>query len=241
MYHSTKRDEHFTEMLCHWGKHGKKPLIVAAVGSETTIEAIRRLEVAGVLAFPSFWQAVKAVDILAQRTEFLRRMESSKSIVSVTNNGHTEPELGLEPGKPLAEDEVKAILRKRGISTPDSVVLTGGELPAEIPFPFPHVVKIRSSDVLHKTELKGVALNITNQEILQKTVEEMRSLFPGKDLLLERMEPGGLEIIVGLIEDSTFGLSLCAELAASWRSYTRMWLFGRFPLIVLMPTACCAT
>lgn len=205
MYHAAKRDEHLTERICYWGKHGKKPLIVAAIGSETTMQASRQMEAAGVLALPSFWRAVKAVDVLAQRAEFLRQVNSRKEIVSVPNSSELSsvPLLGI----PLAEDEVKAILRQRGVSTPDSIVLSKGQL-TEIPLPFPLVVKIRSADVLHKTELKGVALNITDLEILKQTVTEMSSRFPGEDLLVEGMEAPGVEIIVGLIEDGTFGLSI---------------------------------
>ncbi len=233
MYHNAKKGDKFTERLCHWGKQGKKPLIAAAIGSETTIRAIRQMEAAGVLALPSFRRAVKAVDLLAQRAEFLRRENSpgqSVSMVSVPGKVDTEQAFVPKPGIPLAEDEVKAVLRKRGICTPDSIVLPGGELPAEIPFPFPHVIKIRSSDVLHKTELKGVVLNIKNPETLEKTVKEMRSRFPGQDLLMERMEPSGVEIIVGLIEDATFGLSIMCGIGGILAELYRDVTFRRVPI-----------
>ena len=87
-------------------------------------------------------------------------------------------------------------------------MLPEGQFLTKIPFPFPLVVKIRSVDVPHKTEIKGVELNITNSEALEKTLAEMRSRFPGQDLLVERMENPGVEIIVGLIDDDTFGLSI---------------------------------
>lgn len=124
------------------------------------------------------------------------------------NGSTTKPAFTPTPGTPLAEDEVKALLRARGMSTPESIVLLKGELPSEMPLPYPVVVKIRSAAVLHKTELKGVALNIQNADDLAKTVAEMRARFPGEDLLVERMERSGVEIIVGLVEDATFGLSI---------------------------------
>ncbi|MCL5961762.1 MAG: acetate--CoA ligase family protein [Chloroflexi bacterium] len=208
-YHPATVDEHgLTQILCHWGREGKKPLVAAPIGSETAIKGIRDLEAAGVPAFPSIWRAVRAVDVLARRGEYLRRVDSSRRFVSVPNGGPASPDCQPRLGVPLAEDEVKAILRERGVQTPDSVVLPQGMLPARLPLSYPVVVKIRSAAVLHKTEMKGVALNIPNRQELTKVIKEMRSRFPGEDLLVEQMEPPGIEIIVGLIEDPTFGLSI---------------------------------
>jgi len=228
MYHAAKRDEQLTEKICHWGKHGKKPLIVAAIGSETTMQANRQMGIAGVLAFPSFWRTVKAVDVLAQRAEFLRQVNSQKEDVPAPTG--LESLFVPKPGVPLAEDEVKAILHKRGIATPESIVLYKGLLPAEIPLPFPLVVKIRSAEVLHKTDLKGVALNITDIEILEQTVAEMSSRFPGEDLLVEHMEPPGVEIIVGLIEDGTFGLSIMCGVGGILAELYQDVTFRRVPI-----------
>jgi acetyltransferase len=230
MYHSEKRDEHFTEMLCHWGKHGKKPLIVAAIGSETTMQAIRRMEAAEVPVFPSFWRAVKAVDVLAQRAEFTSRTNSLGQVELTSDSLITEPAGVPVPGTPLAEDEIKAVLRERGISTPDLMVLPKGEIPAEIPLTFPLVVKIRSADVYHKTEIKGVALNILDLETLEKTVAEMSSRFQGQDLLVEQMEPPGVEIIVGLIEDGTFGLSIMCGIGGVLAELYQDVTFRRVPI-----------
>lgn len=228
MYHAAKRDVNLTEMVCHWGKHGKKPLIVAAIGSETTMQASRQMEASGVLALPSFWRAVKAVDVLAQRAEVLRQGKSQQEVVSMLVN--TAPLSVPNPGEPLAEDEVKAVLRERGIATPDSIVLPKGQLPADFTLPFPLVVKIRSADVLHKTELNGVALNIIDLENLEKTVAEMRCRFPGEDLLVECMEAPGVEIIVGLIEDATFGLSIMCGIGGILAELYQDVSFRRVPI-----------
>jgi acetyltransferase len=228
MYHTAKRDESLTEMICHWGKHGKKPLIVVAIGSETTMQASRQMAASGVLALPSFRRAVKAVDVLAQRAEFLCQVNSQKEAVAASA-GLDHSSLPI-PGVPLAEDEVKAVLRGRGISTPDSMVLPKGQLPAEFNLPFPLVVKIRSADVLHKTELKGVALNITDMESLKETVAEMSSRFPGEDLLVERMEASGVEIIVGLIDDATFGLSIMCGIGGILAELYQDVSFRRVPI-----------
>lgn len=229
MYHTAMRDDKLTEKICYWGKNGKKQLIVAAVGSETTMQAARQMAAAGVLALPSFRRAVKAVDVLGQRAEYLRQMASQKAAYPMPAG--LEASFVPEHGVPLAEDEVKDVLRRRGIDTPKSIILSKGQLPAaEIPLPFPLVVKIRSADVLHKTEQKGVVLNIKDQETLEQTVADMRSRFPGKDLLLEQMEPSGVEVIVGLIEDDTFGLSIMCGIGGVLAELYQDVTFRRVPI-----------
>jgi len=229
-YHPPGIDEHLTEILRHWAKNGKKPLIAAPIGSETAIQGIRDLEAAEVPAYPSIWRAVRAVDVLARRGEFLRSLELSKK-VSFAQDGDTPQYVRqLQPGVPLAEDEVKRALREYGIATPDSVVLPKGDLPSDLSLPFPVVVKVRSAAVLHKTELKGVMLNIRGKRALQKAVREMQSRFPGEDLLVERMERSGVEIIVGLVEDPTFGLSIMCGLGGILAELYQDVSFRRVPI-----------
>ena len=230
MYHSGKKDRSFTERLCYWAKEGRKPLVVAAIGSETTVEAVRQMEAAGVLSLPSFRRAVRAADILVKRAEFLSRRSSGEEGVIAAENPAIKPTSLPKPGKSLAEDEVKEILRQRGVSTPDSIVLRKGELPEKMFLPYPLVLKIRSADVLHKTELKGVMLDIKNKEALEKAAGEMRIRFPGQDLLLEQMENHGVEIIVGLIDDSTFGLSIMCGIGGVLAELYQDVAFRRLPI-----------
>lgn len=205
-YQVQSLDGRITEVLSHWGRNGKKPLVVVATGSETSIEGIRQLEAARVPAFPTGWRAVRAIDALARRGEYLRRLESGERRPKLSEMPATTP--GDRPREALAEDQVKALLRGRGLRTPRSMVLPGGLLPSELPLSFPLVAKVRSAAILHKTERKGVVLGIQDWGQLEGVVMEMRGRFPGEDLLVEEMEPRGVEMIVGLIDDPTFGLSI---------------------------------
>lgn len=229
-YHPPGVDEGLTDILRHWAKNGKKPLVAAPIGSEAAIQGIRDLEAAGVPAYPSIWRAVRAVDVLARRGEFLRSLETSRQVFPVENGGAARAARRFQPGIPLAEDQVKAVLREYGIRTPKSVVLSQGMLPPDLRLPFPVVVKVRSAAVLHKTELKGVALNVRNRRSLEKVVGEMRSRFPGEDLLVERMERPGVEVIVGLVEDPTFGLSIMCGLGGILAELYQDVSFRRVPI-----------
>ncbi len=108
----------------------------------------------------------------------------------------------------FAENEVKDILRAYGIPTTKyQMVRTEKDL-EKITLRFPVALKVCSSKILHKTDVGGVVLNIQNKEELKKTFKELRAKFPTQDLLVDQMQEKGVEMIVGLIQDPTFGLSI---------------------------------
>lgn len=109
---------------------------------------------------------------------------------------------------PLAEHQVKELVQSYGVPVPQYLVLEDGSLPRRLPFSYPVVVKVSDPQLLHKSEVGGVRLGIKNRAQLERAVSRMRQDFPGKAILVEVQEPPGVEAIVGLIYDSTFGPSI---------------------------------
>ena len=108
----------------------------------------------------------------------------------------------------FAENEVKDLLRAYGIPTTRyQLVRTEKDL-EKLSVRFPVALKVCSSKILHKTDVGGVRLNILNSDELKKTFREFRQRFPTEDLLVDQMEEKGVEMIVGLVQDPTFGLSI---------------------------------
>jgi len=108
----------------------------------------------------------------------------------------------------FAENEVKDLLRAYGIPTTKyQVVRTEKDL-EKLTLQFPVALKVCSPTILHKTDVGGVRLNIQNKEELKKSFKEFRKKFPTENLLIDQMEEKGVEIIVGLVQDATFGLSI---------------------------------
>lgn len=110
--------------------------------------------------------------------------------------------------KQLAEDEVKELLKAYSIETTDFVVLKKDDSLSSLPFEFPVALKVCSSDILHKTDVGGVKLSISSMEELQREINVFRKKFPDENLLIDHMAEPGVEIIIGLIQDNTFGLSI---------------------------------
>lgn len=77
---------------------------------------------------------------------------------------------------------------------------------------FPVVAKILSADIPHKTEADGVVLDITDAHMLRTTVDDMlarisKALPQAKidGVLVQRMEQGIAEVIIGLRRDRDVG------------------------------------
>ena len=108
----------------------------------------------------------------------------------------------------LAENEVKDLLKIYGIKTTSYQIVKSIDDLEKIKVPFPVALKVCSSEILHKTDVGGVKLNIKDIEELKKTFKEFRDKFPSEDLLIDHMEEKGAEIIIGLFRDPTFGLTI---------------------------------
>jgi acyl-CoA synthetase (NDP forming) len=77
---------------------------------------------------------------------------------------------------------------------------------------YPVALKVVSPQVLHKTEVGGVRLNIRDSEELKKSylsmLKEVQEKSPGASIqgfLVQRCLSGGIELILGSKQDATFG------------------------------------
>lgn len=107
----------------------------------------------------------------------------------------------------LSESEAKTLLRENGIPTTEFLLPKREEL-SSLEIGFPMVVKVDSPKVLHKTEVGGVYTDIRDWEELVRRYDEIRERFPGAQVLVEPMEFGNAEFIVGVLKDPVFGMSI---------------------------------
>jgi len=114
----------------------------------------------------------------------------------------------INGSRSLAENEVKDLLRAYGVSTTKYVVVKNEEDLNNIKLGFPVAIKVCSREILHKTDVGGVKLDIKDMTELKKVFKEFRKKFPKEDLLVDQMAKKGVEIILGLVQDPTFGLSI---------------------------------
>ncbi len=114
----------------------------------------------------------------------------------------------------LSESDSKALLRNAGIGLPDEVLVTEkSKLDNAIArVGFPLVMKIQSPDILHKSEVGGVRVNIATKgevflayEALMESARRHRPDAAIQGVLVGPMAKKGVEIIIGTMQDATFG------------------------------------
>jgi 3-hydroxypropionyl-CoA synthetase (ADP-forming) len=120
--------------------------------------------------------------------------------------------------KVITEESSKEILSEYGIKVPHYALVTNTEeaVQKSKEIGFPLVAKIVSADILHKTDVGGVKVGLNSEDEVKKTFDDMfyrlKEKFDVKGVLLEKMVPNGVELIIGLQNDSQFGPSIMVGL-----------------------------
>ena len=115
--------------------------------------------------------------------------------------------------KVITEELSKKILKNYGVKVPPFALVTSAEDAAKQAkkIGFPLVMKVVSPQILHKTDVGGVKVGLDNVNDVKKTFNDMYGRLSKKKgvdvkgILLEKMVPKGVELIVGLQNDSQFG------------------------------------
>ncbi len=108
------------------------------------------------------------------------------------------------------EFEAKKLAKVYGISVPDAQLLAPKDRLEISKIAPPFVLKVCSPDILHKTDQKGVVLNITN-EAVNDQLNDMRKRFPGENILIEHQSDfEAPEFIIGVIKDQALGHAIMA-------------------------------
>jgi len=159
--------------------------------------------------FPLFIEAGSALEALAASYQHAtRRKKDVFPIVSVKRRN-------LSFGGTFLADpeELFARFKSWGLPMADFRLVQDLEtaLVAANEIGYPVVLKIVTAKVLHKTEMKGVKIDIQDGHALKAAFKEMEehflSTFSVEELkfLIQKMVPNGLEVVVGSKYDPEFG------------------------------------
>ncbi|MCR0985668.1 acetate--CoA ligase family protein [Roseomonas populi] len=119
------------------------------------------------------------------------------------------------PTRTLSEAEGKAVLRAAGLAVPEGEIARSAAEAAEIAsrLGLPVAVKIASADILHKSDIGGVALGLRTAEeagaAFEAVARAARAHHPEARIdgvLVERMAPsGGQEVLLSVSRDPVLG------------------------------------
>ncbi len=190
-------------------KEKKKPVVVMSFFNSSRDEGIRKkLESEGVPILPATGGGFKLLKYLM---DFVSYNPADHTLeLAVPNKKKTEK-------LALSEYESKEELKRYGILMPEEHVAVKKSDLTEFHVQFPAAAKIISRDILHKSDVGGVVLNIQNQEELyqafDKVMKNSLEHCPNARIdgvLISPMLPKGDEFIVGVHNDPQFGpMILC--------------------------------
>ena len=113
--------------------------------------------------------------------------------------------------KVITEEVAKNILTAYDIKVPRFALVKDVETAVKEAnsIGYPLVAKIVSPQILHKTDVGGVKIDLKNEDDVKSAFNDMyerlSKKYDVKGVLLEKMVPKGVEIIVGLQNDPQFG------------------------------------
>ena len=200
-----------------------EPIMVPAM---PVIEGINEIEsdkpiFQVVMPLPEFWELYRKKS--KTKRSLFRRPEDPAVVIGnmlkfknrPANKNRLQPKSGmtagvqLTAGKFLSQEEVIKISKHYNLPIIKTYLLKYEELKtADLKFPV--VLKAVGEKIIHKSELKGVVLNIKDKDELIKIADEMMNNFKQENLKLDSflIQPyihTKFELLVGAFRDPSFG------------------------------------
>ncbi|MEK6753531.1 MAG: acetate--CoA ligase family protein, partial [Chloroflexota bacterium] len=194
-----------------------KPVVIALMGSTLVEEANKVFQRAKIPTYPFPERAASALGALARRAEYLDNLDHRLQTLrhAERKSNHQNSAIDHIVHRQLSiVNSLDELLTSYGITTApiklardkNEAVTIANELG------FPLVMKIASPDILHKSDVGGVILNIKDTEFLQsaytKMVKRIEKLVPPpriEGVHLQRQIAEGQEVIIGMVRDPLFG------------------------------------
>jgi acetyltransferase len=197
-------------------------IFTAWLGEHSAAAARRRFSAAGI---PTYETPEAGVSAFLHRVKY-QRNRALLMETPPTRPDAFEPDIGavrqliaaaLARGVEwLVAEEIAVVLGAYGIPEPPARIARDPEqaATAAAAIGFPVALKIRSPDIVHKTDLGGVVLNLQDQASVEAAARELLSTIRAASpdaridgFLVQQMTilPDAIELLIGIAEDPVFG------------------------------------
>ena len=197
-----------------------KPVVVSFVGGERSEKAMRWLVENGI---PAYTAPDLALNAMAALKEYANIRESANDKPFVYDKADKNTAMAIiekarsEKRDSLTEIEAKAVFGAYGMPVTKMKISTSEEeavaIAKEVGFPI--VMKIVSPDILHKSDAGGVKVDVKSEQEVRDTYNEIiknaKAYKADADIhgvVIQEMAPWGTEVILGSVNDPTFGPTL---------------------------------
>ncbi len=194
-----------------------KPVYTSFMGEADVASGIRILQQNQIPHYSLPESMSKAFAVTHQFGQYLKKAPAQRIDMAATDPLKAKEiiQKAIREGKTyLQEYEAIELLNAYGLPVSEGVLVTSekeaGQMAQQIGFPA--VMKIQSSDVLHKVDVGGVQLNVITEEDARRTyhsiisnVQERMPKAKIQGVFITRQIPKGEEVILGLKRDPSFG------------------------------------
>ncbi|MBL8900969.1 MAG: acetate--CoA ligase family protein [Planctomycetes bacterium] len=217
--------EAVARVIVERAREAGKTVVACLLGKQRGEEALQVLREGGIPVYPFPEEAARAVAALLR---YRRRQErATKNAERRASRGDAEADPGSAARAAAVAEHLASIavpesgwlelgdalelVRRAGLDVlPHVFARTPGDaVSAAHDLGYPTVVKLSSAQVLHKTEVGGVKVDLrTGDEVLSAAralLERARPLDPDARLLVQPMVKGAHEVILGGVRDPQFG------------------------------------
>ncbi|MHC5062209.1 MAG: acetate--CoA ligase family protein, partial [Planctomycetota bacterium] len=191
----------------------KKPFAVLANVSATAADfKTAEFRAAGIPVLMGTETGVRAIKHLFDYAEFQRELQENKEQPSKLIDNLPSKEKIAEIRKllqsadsALGEVESKQILSEYGIRVCTEQIANSLDQALEVAdeIGFPVVLKT-AAGATHKTEVNGIHLNLSSPEELTSAYKDLKARL-GRQVVVQEMISEGVELLLGIIDDSQFG------------------------------------
>ena len=210
------------ERMIELAARSTKPVLAVWMGRSAVYEAIQRLTRAGIPTYNTPQKAVRAFSYLvahARNQEVLHETPRSLEVEFQRDRELLRTHLStfcLSDSESLSESSSKALLEAYEIHTtrPIATQSVKEAIKYAKSIGYPVAIKVHAPEVIHKTEVGGVILNISTDDEVRAAYQTIKdrysekrpnSTFEGVTVQPMAIDPNGRELIVGARRDPIFG------------------------------------
>ncbi len=204
-----------------------KPVLAVFLGSADAMPERKELADCNLPDYPSPERAVAALRAMYEYGTW--RSRPARVVTRFPVNRHRVERIISRHLKTnhiqIGEVEAKEILRAYDFNVPDGRVANRSEEAVEIAerIGFPVAMKIVSADIVHKSDVGGIKLNISSHDQVRDTFDLLTLRVSRRapearlnGVYVEKMCVRGLEVILGMTSDSQFGPMLIFGLGGTF-------------------------
>lgn len=195
-----------------------KPIVFCTYTTASP-RAVELLASAGIPAYTSMPNCVRALRALADYGDFQKRWQRDRGTRSV-RPGHIQASAAATVHKrlqavpdALTEVRAKDLLAAYGLPRMSERLVSSESdaVAAALDIGFPVALKAQSTELLHKSEAGAVAIGIKDEVALREAFRVMQKRIsttisrPVEGFLVQQMARPGLEMVVGITRDPQFG------------------------------------